>query len=157
MKFSLFYLLFVSLLNSVCAQQSTGGNEIVQYSIEGHSQIKRGEDFPIVIFFFVRPEWYIYAPTGNNAAQGMIETNIVFSLPNGISRSTKMKIPKPQYKNGHEVYAGDSITMSQIFKISKDMKPGEYSIKGKITTQSCNNDICLPPVTNEEIIKITVY
>jgi hypothetical protein len=86
----------------------------------------------------------------------MIETNLTLMLPKGIARTTKMKIPEPSFKNGHEVYEGDNVVMSQPLKVEKEAANGHYSIKGKVTVQSCNGDIYLPPVTEDICIKIMV-
>jgi DsbC/DsbD-like thiol-disulfide interchange protein len=122
--------------------------DVVHYTIQQPAEVKRGSTFEISVLFTVKPNWYIYAPTGINEAQGMIETNVVFSLPRGIVREGKMKLPDPHYKNGHQVYEGDSIMISQVLKIVPGLKPGPYEIEGKVTWQTCNSDMCLPPVTD---------
>lgn len=132
--------------NSSQAQSKEG---IVTFTVDKPSEVNRGDVFQIEVMFHVAPEWYIYAPTGLNAAQGMIETNVVFMLPKGIRRTGKMKLSEPVFKNGHEILEGDSIRMSQKLTVSESLKQGEYAIKGKVTWQTCNNDICLPPVTEE--------
>jgi hypothetical protein len=138
------------------AQERRSPDDIVQYTIQKPGEVLRGKEFSMGILLFVQPNWYVYAPTGNNAAQGMIETNVTFVLPKGFSRMGRIQFPDPEFKNGHEVYGGDSIAMNQLIKPAADLKRGKYEIKGRITWQCCNTDICLPPVTDEVIIPITV-
>jgi hypothetical protein len=130
-------------------QVNTASDEVVQYIIVKPDEVQRGEEFQLSVQFSIKPEWYIYAPTGNNAAQGMIETSVVFALPKGFTRVGKIKLPEPLFKDGHEVYEGKDITMSQLLRATPDLKTGQYEIKGKITWQTCNSVICLAPVTEE--------
>lgn len=119
--------------------------QLVTYTVQKPDEVEKGKLFNINILLSVEPDWYIYAPTGTNAAQGMIETKIVFTLPKGISRVGKMEVPEPLYKEGFEVLQGN-IVMHQAFKAAK---PGAYTITGKITYQSCSTDVCLLPVTEK--------
>ena len=43
-----------------------------------------------------------------------------------------------------------------LFDLGVNVQPGEYLIKGKVTYQTCNEKICLPPVTDEVNISVTV-
>jgi hypothetical protein len=78
------------IMTCVWSNSAKAQGDIVKYVVEKPEGVKRGEQFQISVLFFVSPEWYIYAPTGNNAAQGMIETEVIFSLPHGIKRDGKM-------------------------------------------------------------------
>jgi hypothetical protein len=147
---------FVLLPCSLFAQGNLLSNEVIQFSIEKPEAIQHGKEFQVDFLFSIKPEWYIYAPTGNNAAQGMIETKVVFRLPEGITRAGKIKLPEPLLKNGYEVYEGKDIRMSQTLKAASTLKPGQYEIKGKVTWQTCSTDLCLPPETEEISALITV-
>jgi hypothetical protein len=144
------------IMTCVWSNSAKAQGDIVKYVVEKPEGVKRGEQFQISVLFFVSPEWYIYAPTGNNAAQGMIETEVIFSLPHGIKRDGKMKMPEPVFKNGHEVYEGDAISMSQVLHVLPSSKSGVYEINGKVTWQTCNSSLCLPPVTDEVKIIVNV-
>jgi hypothetical protein len=145
---------FFSLMISFPGFSQSGSP--VSYTIPERLEVKAGDSFTITAVFTVQPDWYIYAPTGGNAAQGMIETNIIFMLPPGITRVGRLQLPESHYKSGHEVYEGDSIVMGQQLLVGKDVKPGSYSLKSKVTYQTCNPSICLPPVTDEVTITIVV-
>lgn len=128
----------------------------VSYSVPQKLETSAGATFSIPVTFKVDDSWYIYAPTGNNATQGMIETTIIYRLPQGISRKGKMQLPETHYKSGFEVYDGKNIQMIQPFTVGKDLEPGEYIIHTKISYQTCNEKICLPPKTDELDIKVIV-
>lgn len=135
--------------------QEHATDDVVSFIIVKPDQIKNGKSFYIDVQFNIEPGWYIYAPTGANAAQGMIETKVVYKLPRGIKKESRMKIPDPLFKNGYQVYEGTNVVMRQALQTSQSLEPGNYQITGKITWQSCNSEICLQPVT-EEIIT-TIY
>jgi thiol-disulfide isomerase/thioredoxin len=151
--------LIISILLSVeaiCSLAAQGNAEEspVSYLVTREISAMFGTSFEVNVTFSIQKEWYIYAPTGVNASRGKIETKVVFTPPSGISRSGKIQLPKPHYKNGYQAYEGDSITMSQKFQLSETIKPGQYEINVKVTYQTCNDEICLPPVTDE--VKIIV-
>lgn len=152
----LLYLVWASYINTGLAQVRFDRETIVQYTLQKPDEVQRGKDFQVGVLFSVQPEWYIYAPTGINAAQGMIETQVVLMLPPGLSRIGKMRLPETSFKNGHEIYEGKDIVMSQSIRAAQDMAPGTYEIKGRVTWQTCNSNICLPPVSKEITIMINV-
>jgi thiol-disulfide isomerase/thioredoxin len=145
---------FFSLLISFPGFSQSGSP--VSYTIPERLEVKAGSSFTISSVFKVEDSWYIYAPTGNNAAMGMVETNIIFMLPAGITRVGRLQLPSPQFKNGHETYFGKDIVFSQQFVVGKDVRPGEHFVKARITYQTCTSDMCLPPVTDEVTITIVV-
>lgn len=152
-----FFIVACLLASTVTYAQDETNHKIVAYTVQKPDKVKRGEAFQVNVLFSVAAEWYIYAPTGTNAAQGMIETKVIFtSLPQGITRAGRIKLPEAQYKNGHEVYEGDKITMSQPLQAAATLKPGTYEIKGKVTYQTCNSTICLPPVTEDIVAVVNV-
>ena len=137
-------------VTTIATAQNT--NKPVDFSIEAPEKVKRDSTFEINTIFSTKGDWYIYAPTGVNESQGMIETKITFNLPNGIEKVDNLSMPAPRPKGMYQVYAGDYIPMSQQFKVSKELKSGVYDIECHILYQTCNNDICLPPY-RETVIK----
>jgi hypothetical protein len=149
-------ILYVFIILLKCGPLSAQTGSPVSYAIPKRVEVTAGSSFTLTATFKVPEPWYVYAPTGDNAAQGMIETRIIFVLPQGISRLGKPQLPESRFKNGHEVYQGADIRIGQQFSLAKDLKPGEYSIKAKVTYQTCNGDICLPPQTDEVAITVVV-
>jgi len=148
--------LIATLFPAFFCLASSPRENVVQYTIEKPDTIQAGKEFQICVRFTISPEWYIYAPTGNNEAQGMIETRVIYTLPAGITRVGKMNLPPPVFKDGHEIYEGKDIAMVQKLQVAADTKKGQYLIKGKVIWQTCNSIICLPPVTEENNIVIDI-
>lgn len=91
--------------------------------------------------------WYIYAPTGRNSKQGMIETKIAFDLPTEFAAKHDVRMPAYQYKGSFEVFFRKNVKFEQSFNVASDAQAGTYQIGGEITYQTCKDDLCLPPKT----------
>ncbi len=128
----------------------------VSYTVQVPDTVMAGEQFLVSIVFDIAESWYIYAPTGNNTAQGMVETKINFELPEGITTVRKIKWPKPYSKGSYEVYEGKDITISQAFVTKPRLKSGSYGIKAKVRYQTCNENMCLPPIKEKFTIKVHI-
>lgn len=149
--------LITSFVNVGAAQPDLiGVGKVVNCVLDVPDQVSANTLFEVKVLLDIHPEWYIYAPTGVNAAQGMIETTVKFLLPTGMVRVGKIKSPEPLYKDGHEVYKGKNVIMVQTLRISPSVKPGEYAVKGIITWQACSSQICLPPTTEEIVVLVNV-
>jgi hypothetical protein len=144
------------LLVTAIGEAQIDEDEIVRYRLNAPTEVQRGTSFSIDVLFTVQPDWYIYAPGGANAAQGKIETTVVFTSSPGITKAGRMDVPDPILKDGHQVYEGDSITMRQDFNVASTIKSGKYQIKGKIIYQTCNSEICLPPESEEVVLTLKI-
>lgn len=125
----------------------------VTYQVNTPKKAKQNKEFQISVDFQTHADWYIYAPTGSNESQGMIETKITFELPEGVSLVGELNIPAPKPKGMYQIYDGKKIRFSQQFKASQK---GEKQIKVIVLYQTCNKDMCLPPKRTEHIQKITI-
>jgi hypothetical protein len=152
--YPLFALCMLLLMNELNAQSAE--EKIVEYMVKMQEQVRKGEPFNIEVILTIKPDWYIYAPTGVNAAMGMIETSVVFKLPMGFVRVGRINLPEPIRKNGNEVYEGNNVTIRQSLQASHSVQPGKYEIKSRITWQTCNSRICLQPVTEEVVAHIQI-
>ena len=119
------------------------------HTIKAPKTVSTGEQFLISVVFDMKKPWYIYAPTGNNAALGMIETKILYKLPKGISSQGNQALPEYQLDGPYEIYRGKGVTFSQNLKIDDNLAPGSYEIKTRIYYQMCNGEVCLPPKVRE--------
>jgi hypothetical protein len=126
------------------------------YRLPDTLRVVQGSAFVVPVTFSTEEGWYLYAPTGVNASQGMIETNVICLPPKGIVRSGKPVVPEPHFKGGFEVYEGKDICFKQAFQADKDLEPGSYAIKVKVTYQACGNEVCMPPVTEERVVTVMV-
>jgi hypothetical protein len=142
-------ILIITLITRISVYAQEGLQpEVVTYSIQQENIIASKNSTSINVLFNTAPGWYIYAPTGANAAQGMIETRVQFLLPEGISRKGRIKTNEPFIKNGFEVFEGTDISMKQELQLSPSLRSGTYEIKAKIIWQACSAESCLPPVTD---------
>ena len=73
----------------------------------------------------------------------------------------KMAYPKGEVKKfpfsdeGLSVYEGD-FTVGALLKVSRSAKPGDYSLKGVLRYQACNDQACLPPRSLPLDLKVKV-
>ncbi len=147
--------LFLIIINPAWAQKESE-RPLVSYMVQVPDTVNRGNQFQLCIVFDIAESWYIYAPTGNNAAQGMVEAKIGFKLPKGITTVSEFKWPKPHFKGSYEVYEGKGIKISSALNTSTDLKAGHYEIKVKIRYQTCTENMCLQPIKEEFNIKIYI-
>ncbi len=150
-----FLIAFLTAVYSYPTLAREDDDNPVKYRYKISDSIRLGKQFEISVIFKIKEGWYIYAPTDINSAQGKVGTKVTFKLPAGIKTVGKIKLPD----NNNEligIYTGDNIIMSQKFEIANTMKTGEYSIIANLTYQSCNDNICFPPVVKEIIIPVRI-
>jgi|SRR3989339_1798065 len=145
-------LLFMSVISQSRAQQS---KLPVKFTAKIPEVVHIGEKFNVNIFLDIQDSWYIYAPTGTNAEQGMLEASITFGLPEGIVMEGKIQWPEPMAKDLYQVYMG-KIKIRPLFKVQPETKSGLYKIKAKLRYQSCNSVFCLPPVEENLLIEVKI-
>lgn len=145
--------LSVLLAGAVIKVQAQTINSLASYTVENPREAKVSEAFSLSVVLKVEPGWYIYAPTGVNAEQGMIETDLVFTLPDGINRAGKLKLPETHFKSGYEVLEGKHIALTQPLRATH---PGQYQIKARLTYQMCSISRCLPPVTEDLVAVVSI-
>lgn len=130
------------------SQIEPSSNLPVQLSLVVPEQVEQGSSVKISLSIDIEDGWYIYAPTGKNAEQGMKETKVSFTIPENLQRIGGAKLPMHQFKGSYDVYRGSDIAVTQAIG-TEDSTPGEYKIESEVTYQTCNDDICLPPKTVE--------
>jgi thioredoxin:protein disulfide reductase len=83
----------------------------------------------------------------------LIPTQLQIDGPNGV-RVGPIVYPRAQLrslrfsKNRVAVYEG-STTIRFIVTVPASFKAGSVELKGRLRYQSCNDDVCFPPVTRE--------
>ena len=105
--------------------------------------------------------WYGYANTPANIAGGWVPTKVDVHFPDELMKMGTPLIPEAHPKSdGAMVYNGDSVSFRQQFAATRKKKdgtlvpPGEYTIEVTIQYQTCNEEMCLPPVTKKVEIKV---
>ena len=125
----------------------------VTYKVNTPKKAKKNKEFKINVDFQTHRDWYIYAPTGSNEPQGMIETKVTFEVPDGVDLVGDLSIPAPKPKGMYQIYDGKKIQFSQKLKATQK---GKKEIKVIVLYQTCNPQMCLPPKRTEHIQKITI-
>lgn len=151
MSISCTIVLWVVVTNSFISAQEKDPT-YVNYSCLVPENVKVGEQFEISVVFDIQPGWYVYAPIAFNSNQGKIVTKVSFSPPEGIMVLGGLKLPD----GGFGTYSGAGIAMTQKFKVAKESTKGKYTIIANILYQTCNDEICYPPVREKIAIPVNV-
>ena len=114
-----------------------------------------GEEAEIEIVLSVPAPWYIYAPTGVNEAQGMVETAVEMRN-NDTAQYRPAVFPDPVPYGAHDVFLGDGITLRQPLRIRFSAEPGEAILRGDVFYQLCKPDLCLPPSSSNIRVRVNV-
>ena len=147
---------FVAATLSVIVLTSTiAADHPVTYKVEAPVSVQSGQSIELAVTFDIEEGWYIYAPTGANTAQGMIETKIAFTSPDGMTVG-EVQFPAYVDSGSFQIYEGAGIEMRQTLYPAGDLAPGNYKIKGKIRYQTCNVELCLPPRTDTVHVNVIV-
>lgn len=145
------------MLCSVClASAQSMSEKLVTYEVECAKEVFAGEPFTIKTRVHVKSGWYVYAPDGTNASLGKIETKVMYTPQEPVVKDGKPTLPEASLKEGHQIFAGNDIVMEQQFVTPLSIKAGEYTIGYKIRYQTCNSEVCMPPVTETQVVKILV-
>jgi len=150
---SFLFLLLVGLSATAAAQTSTS---VIKIRPEQSSyKVKAGTATPLVLIVEIDDGYHINS--NRPADKNLIPTSLKFDKLAGISVSPviypKAKLqkfgfsPKPL-----SVYEGKA-----IFKMTARALPafdGNQTLKGKLTVQACNNEVCLRPQTVDVAIPL---
>jgi len=116
-----------------------------------HNRIWPGDAFKLAYVAEIPAGFHVY---GANEFK-MTPFRIEFDLPEGVSLREPVRYPKAQKKTDPflnvplDVYEDDIPMPLVYFEASKDLKPGEYTVKARMHFQGCNASVCLPPSVRE--------
>ena len=125
------------------------------YQVLVPDEIAAGSEAEIRIVFSIDSPWYIYAPTGVNVLDGMVETNISFEATDEI-QTADAKFPEAVRKGKYEVFEGEGIEIVQPIRVRPRISAGSYRIRGIVEYQVCKFDVCLPPARDNVQVRIVV-
>ena len=146
------FMVMGTMYSQVVARRISG--DPVSYTIKYPETAKAGEKFTITTVFNIESGWYVYAPIDMNTAMGKIPTKVSFKTLDGFKKLGGLELPDED--RFFDTYRGNDVRMSQKFQVEKNMLPGKYTLKANVLYQTCNEDICYPPVTKKIDIVITV-
>lgn len=124
-------------------------------STEVPAAILAGEQGQLRLVLALESPWYIYAPTGVNAAQDMVETDVVMRRHERIQFADAL-FPEALPYGGFAIFDGDEIVITQPFRVRPRTEPGEYRIRGGVDYQACDGEICLPSDRAEFTVTLSV-
>jgi hypothetical protein len=104
--------------------------------------------------FTMKAGWYLYADTKHNRENDYVVTTFEFEPCEGVSLAGDIATPEMFNPEGTAKFEGEELVFEQVFKMGRAF----YGVKDKkvgvkITYQTCNQDMCLPPVTIRETIQ----
>ena len=133
-------------VQSASAASSSGGYPVsVEFRLA--EQLAPGEASELTVDFDMKPGWYIYAPTGRNTKESMVETSVEVDYPKGIESTGVFKIPAYRYKGLFDIYEGEEVRFTQSFSVLDSTSQGDYEVCGEVTLQTCKDD---PLLTSED-------
>ena len=82
----------------------------VSIRVEPLTILETGRSVDIEVQLDMMDGWYVYAPTGRNVGQGMKETSVIFSLPDGIEGAGAVRMPPYGFKGSYDIFSGKGVT-----------------------------------------------
>jgi hypothetical protein len=132
----------------------------VQYEIKAPAAMQKYKEGVLEVKLTVADGWYTYVDNAANLKTGFSPTQIKVQLPEGFETVGDLVKPTSQIKAGLEVYKG-SLVFQQRFRViqSAGEKQGlisgkSYPINIQIGYQTCNDQLCLPPVEEQSTVTI---
>lgn len=136
------------------------GDGPVAFVVKATATMRPGSEGTVEVNFTFDEGWYGYAETSANIAGGWIPTKVDIVFPEGFEAVGKLQRPAAHFKAAAEVYDGKDVKFVQKFRLKlngghdKDIFFGEYPIKVTVYYQTCNEEMCLPPVIEEKLMKV---
>ncbi|TNE65393.1 MAG: hypothetical protein EP335_05610 [Alphaproteobacteria bacterium] len=107
-------------------------------------QARAGETGQAQVSLSLDAPWYIYAPTGINESQGVIETRLVMR-PTGEIQFAPAAFPPAEGYGAYDVLRGKDNLVTQAFRVRPRTPAGDYKVQGYVEYQTCDGTVCLPP------------
>lgn len=148
-------------VNDLDAAPADSGTEDVSFSpvsvrVDPLTVLEIGRSVDIKVQLDMMDGWYVYAPTGRNTGQGMKETSVVFSLPDGLQGAGAVRMPPYGFKGSYDIFSGLGVTWAKPIAAMAGTLPGLYEVNAEVTYQTCKDDICLLPQTETVVARVLV-
>ena len=118
--------------------------------------LDQGGSVEVSVRLDMQDGWYVYASTGRNDAQGMKETRVTFSVPDGLEAASEVKSPPFGFKGSYDVHRGRGVIWTQSLQAQASVLPGLYEVSAEVTYQTCKDDLCLLPKTETVAARVLV-
>jgi DsbC/DsbD-like thiol-disulfide interchange protein len=136
----------------VCAAQSDGsrarGKSYVTTDVVPTLTLQAGQTAQAELRFRVNPGFHVNSHTPGSEL--LIPTTLEFKPLEKIKAGKIVYPPGQQLalqfspKDKLDVYSGDIVTQVPVI-VAKDAPIGQYSLKGELQYQACNDNSCFPP------------
>ncbi|RZS71029.1 protein-disulfide reductase DsbD domain-containing protein [Pseudobacter ginsenosidimutans] len=134
----------------------------VKYSIKAPRSMGLNDSGRITISFSFEEGWYGYAETDGNMAAGWLPTKVEFEFSDGFEKNGGLITPPIVFKEGTDVYIGNEVKFVQPVKYTGKGKDGKLAYQKEriihvtVHYQTCDEEKCLPPVTDTVAVKINM-
>lgn len=154
---ALLLIVFLVALASAAAGQSS--SKVVKVSAgEAVYKIKKGAATGVVVVLDIENGYHINSnrPTDKNLIATALKLEKAAGLTTTPVRYPKAKMQKFQFSSKPlSVYDG-RIKLLFGVRALPSTAPGQQTIRGKLTIQACNNEVCLRPQTVDITIPVEV-
>lgn len=159
MKHLFFTLISILFITSLLVAQSLSTAQQVNAEVKlSTNKIQAGSSAQVALQLRINKDWHInsHTPTfdyligttfGLQSKEGIILADVQYPKGNLVSLSFA--------DQPIDVYEGTTTIFASL-RISDKLNPGNDTIKGNVTFQVCNNQICLPPSTIDVNIPIQI-
>lgn len=137
--------MFLGIALLASAQAISGADVVRVAPAPTQTQLPAGGISTLSLHLFILPGWHINSSHPSNF---LIPTELVFSPPKGID--IKPIWPEPEQVKVSfspeplDLYRGD-VEIRIRLTAERGIATGDYSLKGELQYQACNDAICLPP------------
>ena len=136
----------LSVCVSTSAEEVDGVRPVSIETLEQLGELQPGEEVELEVTILFQDGWYIYAPTGINVVQGMIETSFQMG-GSDVAQFKPAVFPEATEMGGFDIYHQDNTIVVQPMRVRPSASPGEFLLSGQFTYQACKDSVCLPPET----------
>lgn len=156
---SVLLLIIVAALPSAHPQIPSGREVVSPSAFVSREPVARGGSFQIAVVAKIRPGFHINAR--KPSADYLIPTDLRADLPAGFKAAGDVSYPKGELrtfaftKTPLNVYQ-DNVILRLPLTAQPGAPLGAQHIPLKLRYQACSNEICLPPVTLDIDVPVTV-
>ncbi len=156
-------LIIVAALPSAHPQIPSGREVVSPSAYVSLEPVARGSSFQLAVVLKIRPGFHINAR--KPSADYLIPTDLRANLPAGFKSAGEISYPKGELRTFAftktplnvplNVYQ-DKVVLRVPLTAQSDAPLGAQHIPLKLRYQACSNEVCLPPVTLDVDVPVTV-
>ncbi|HEX8185602.1 MAG TPA: protein-disulfide reductase DsbD domain-containing protein [Blastocatellia bacterium] len=154
-------LLFLSILLSCFSATAMGQSSASVIKVrpaESSYKIKQGSAAQVGIVVEIDNGYHINSnrPSDKNLIATALKFDRMAGLTTGAVIYPKAKMQKFEFSAKPLSVFEDKVTFKLTARALPTLAPGNHTLKGKLTVQACNNEVCLRPQTVDVAIPVEV-